>query len=272
MITSPPIELSHWTRTTQRPMTLSEFTHYAQADLAGCNPRLISQIFLHHTWKPTIAEWRGYATILAMKTYYQRQLWTDAQGRQRQGWTAGPHIFVAPDGIWLFTDLNRDGIGVKGHNAGTRHVEMVGDYDQVPPTGDILHWTVAVLALLHRAFRLPLETLAFHRDVSTKTCPGSAVSKTDIIAHAHAWHNARQAETTMALHELLRQAAYNALDVPYTRSHALMACARAHALGAALTDEFEIQQAGITYVVQPFALGIVYCPKGRWADCAHVEW
>jgi hypothetical protein len=282
IIKSPPIQLDPWTRDRQRAMTLSEFTYYVETEIEPSvaalyptqqrNVRTVSQIFLHHTWRPTPATWNGYATILAMKSYYERQPWVDEQGHQHEGWTAGPHVFVAPDGIWLFTPLLQDGVGVAGHNAGTRHVEMVGDYDQAPPSGDILYWTVAVLALLHRAFRLRIETLGFHRDFSDKTCPGSAVSKTDMIADARAWLKNYETQSALRLIEHLRTVACAATNVPYTPGHALRTHAKAWSLGAALADEFEITRAGVTYAVQPFALGIVYCPKGRWTECTHATW
>ena len=94
-----------------------------------------TRVFLHHTWRPTPETWQGRATMAAMKAYYEQQIWEDAEGRRHEGWNAGPHLFIAQDGIWLFSDLRYDGVGVYGHNYRSRHIEMVGNYDEQLPTG-----------------------------------------------------------------------------------------------------------------------------------------
>ena len=43
---------------------------------------------IHHTWKPTKETWAGQRSIDSLKKYYEKK-----------GWPAGPHIFVAEDGI-----------------------------------------------------------------------------------------------------------------------------------------------------------------------------
>jgi len=267
-VKSPSIELAPFTRAYKRAMSLYEFANYLERETFPP----VHKVFLHHTWKPTPSSWDGYHTILAMKAYYERQLWNDAKGVLHEGWTAGPHIFVAPDGIWLFSDLHFDGVGVAGHNTSTRHVEMVGDYDNVEPTGDILVNTLGVLALLHRKFGLPPEHLGFHRDYSTKTCPGSAVSKNKIITQTLAWLNTYEAGLVLDRDKLLKTAAYSQVDIAYTPDHALMQYAHKHNLGAALDNEFEATINGQIYAVQSYALGLVLCPKGQWDKCTHVGW
>jgi hypothetical protein len=87
--------------------------------------RLPSRIVLHHTWKPTEASWAGYATMRAMQRYYAGL-----------GWTSAPHIYAAPDGIWLATPLGRIGIHAGTGNGSVAQgwysigLEMVGDFDQ----------------------------------------------------------------------------------------------------------------------------------------------
>lgn len=179
MIKSPPIPLDNWTAEKRRGMTPQEFEDHVSLMKF---PLMPTKLFLHHTWKPTPDTWRGMKTILAMKSYYEVQVWTDNEGRQHEGWTAGPHIFVAPDGIWLFSDLRLDGVGVSNHNYRSRHIEMVGDYDKAPPDGEVLHLTlVAAREMLKRMGQVP-EQLLFHRDYSTKTCPGRAVTKEWVVA------------------------------------------------------------------------------------------
>jgi len=172
VIKSLPIQLADWTWVHARGMTAEEFSAYVGGlSLPG------HSLFLHHTWKPTVESWRGMQTMLAMKGYYEQQRWKDARGQEYEGWTAGPHIFVAPDGIWLFSALREDGVGVAGHNYHSRHVEMVGNYDLARPEGEVLRLTVITLALLCGCMGLEAEEILFHRDFSTKTCPGKMVSK-----------------------------------------------------------------------------------------------
>jgi len=157
-----------------RCLTIPEFIQYVDS-LTNMSPPIA--IFLHHTWKPTTQGWGGKRTIRAMANFYE----------QKMGWDAGPHVFVAPDGIWLFTPLDRDGIGVKGHNKWTKHIEMVGNYDTKLPEGAILENTIAVLGYLLYKFGLPMQNLLFHRDFSFKTCPGKMVTKEWIYPKVGLW-------------------------------------------------------------------------------------
>jgi hypothetical protein len=130
------------------------------------------RIYLHHTAIPTLASWNGAATIEAMRKTYQGY-----------GWTAGPHLFVAPDGIWLFTPLNKRGIGVTDHNYGSWHLEMVGNYNEALPAGKVLELTLWALKLMFKKIGLGYSALLFHRDDDVTSCPGTAIS--------HGWVTAR---------------------------------------------------------------------------------
>lgn len=154
-----------------------------------------NKIVLHHTWKPTIADWNGIKSIEGLKAYYEGK-----------GWSAGPHLFIANDGIWLFTPMNRVGIHAGTGNAtyydqvlrknvygfygnlgdgNWRYnltecsigIEMVGDYDAKKPSGEILDYTLFVIKTLSEDLKLAHDAIHFHRDYSTKTCPGAAVTK-----------------------------------------------------------------------------------------------
>jgi hypothetical protein len=138
------------------------FVRYAEAlDWGAVRP---NKVFLHHTWKPTGADWRGAATMDAMYRVYRGY-----------GWSVFPHLFVAEDGIWQMWDLRKNGAGVVGQNDRAIHVEMVGDYDRALPGGNTWANTKAVLRVLLRV--LGLREVLFHRDYADKSCPGSAVTK-----------------------------------------------------------------------------------------------
>ena len=162
-----------------RCMQLAEFDKYIKTLIF---PNKRTSIYLHHTWRPTPETWAGKSTIDAMKRTYETYQWTDSSGRIHIGWTKGPHLFIAQDGIWLFYDITKDGWHAGGdYNVGSIGVEMVGNYDVGLPSGKILSNTLAALAVLHRHLGLNPDNLKFHRDVSQKTCPGLRVTKPWII-------------------------------------------------------------------------------------------
>lgn len=165
-------------------LALSEWRDYvASYDFGPVSP---SRLVLHHTVKPTEVEWSGLPTMLSMQNYYSGL-----------GWTAAPHIYAAPDGIWLFTPM-RDvgvhaGIGNSGYENGqfwySIGLEMVGDFDRARPRGAVWDGAVAVMGEL--ALRLnipPSHLISFHRDYTNqKSCPGWTVTKDWVFAHVEAW-------------------------------------------------------------------------------------
>jgi hypothetical protein len=166
-IKEPPISIDG------RHLTLPEFErHLATLDLGR-----VDQVVIHHTYQPNLDDWRrqgGAFWLNAMKAVYEQKPWTDDQGREHLGWTAGPHLYVDDGGVWLFTPLTQDGVGVAGHNARTRHIEVVGDYREAPPTGAVWANAVAAAALTLRRAGLGVERLTYHRAlVGTTECPGA---------------------------------------------------------------------------------------------------
>jgi hypothetical protein len=252
-IKSPPMQIDG------RVMSASEFVAYIEG-LEMPEP-LPTRFFLHHTWKPTRESWRGHSTILAMKRYYEQQLWRDAQGRLREGWTVGPHLFVADDGIWLFSDIRYDGVGVYGHNYRTRHLEMVGDYDGQLPSGATLRNTIVALGVLHEKLGLDIRRLYFHRDFSSKSCPGWAVQKDWIIPQVERWiHEYRAArrpqphpEGELASLRAALQALAAELLVDVDLESALTLAAEQRGLLGPLTRQIPIEIEEQGYVVQLFA-------------------
>lgn len=140
--------------------------------------KLPSRIVLHHTWKPTPETWRGVESMRAMQRYYADK-----------GWSSCPHVYCAPDGIWLAAPLSRIGIHAGRGNGSVAEgwysigVEMVGDFDQARPAGAVWDGTRAVLAGLRGRINRPLASiLSFHRDYSTKSCPGHAVTRDWVLS------------------------------------------------------------------------------------------
>ena len=257
-----------------RVMTPDEFVAYVDSKWFGLVPP--KRIFLHHTWRPTREQWKGRETLLAIKRNYENYTWTDSQGRVHQGWTAGPHLFIADDGIWLFTDLARDGVGVKGHNRKSLHVEIVGDFDEQMPDGPTWSNTIAALGALFNRLELDPNDLLFHRDYSYKSCPGSRVTKAWVIPQIEEWiaHRrtelelppAKPADTAPIDQMSLREFAQSLADrhvAPINSNAALYKKAMELAMLGPITDEIPFEADGQAYIVQLFMDALVV-PVGQW--------
>ena len=257
IIKEPPMEI------VGKVFQPDEFVRYVEGlDFAEPRP---TRVFLHHTWRPTIEQWRGKETIYGMKAYYERQIWEDLDGRLHEGWNAGPHLFVAPDGIWVFSDLRYDGVGVRGHNTATRHLEMVGDYDEKLPSGPILEYSIAALGILHVRLGLDAANLNFHRDYSTKTCPGKAVQKSWIIPQVQAWIKAYRERKLAELGEV-RSALVRLIQdlmVPTNPHAALAQGAEERGLLGALTHEIPIEIDDRGYIIQLYGEALIV-PADDW--------
>lgn len=145
-------------------LTLNEFQEYVLKFNFGST--LPSKLVIHHTWKPTKERWAGEKTILALKKYYEGK-----------GWPVGPHIFVAEDGIWLFTPMNQDGIHATSLNPNSIGIEVVGDYDEEKWSGTTKINALGAIKSLMNRLNLTNKNIYFHRDVSSKSCPGKAITK-----------------------------------------------------------------------------------------------
>ena len=256
-IKEPPMEIDG------RVLTAQEFVSYVESlEFPSALP---TRIFLHHTWRPTLDTWHGEETILGMKAYYERQLWTDSTGREHEGWTAGPHLFVADDGIWLFSDLRYDGVGAYGHNYRSRHLEMVGNYDAERPSGAVLNNTITALGILSERLVLDVQQLNFHRDYSTKSCPGWAVTKDWIIPQVAAWvedYRGGREEDASALRQALVGIIDDLLQQPNPDA-ALAKESVTRGLLGALTSEIPMEIDGEAYVAQIFADALIV-PMNEW--------
>jgi N-acetylmuramoyl-L-alanine amidase CwlA len=156
-----------------KKLSLEEFKSYVKAyDFGKIKP---SSLVVHHTWKPTKSDWNGAITIAGLKRFYENK-----------GWNAGPHLFIAEDGIWLFTPMNAVGIHAGAGNATYRlgrlqnysiGIEVVGDYDLERWSGETLKNALGAIKSLTDELNIANESIFFHRDFSSKSCPGHAITK-----------------------------------------------------------------------------------------------
>jgi hypothetical protein len=143
----------------------------------------ICGVVVHHTYRPSAESWGGKDTLLNIQAYY----------RNTYGWQAGPHIFAAPDGIWISTPLSMPGIhAAQGNGWGGKHsigVEVVHDGTRYPfghgtaEAHAAWEWgRFACAVVLHalgvrdvpapQAFGVYSE----HRNYNKPSCPGGANS------------------------------------------------------------------------------------------------
>ena len=140
-----------------------------------------SFIVLHNTAEPTFAQWHdlpGAQRIANLESYYRDTL----------QWSAGPHLFVADDLIWVFTPLTMPGVHSPSWNSMSWGVELVGDYSKEQMNSDLLANAVSALATLHGALGLDPNTMRLHREdpLTTHICPGKSILKTTVISQVTA--------------------------------------------------------------------------------------
>ncbi len=150
-------------------LSLNEFRHYVDSYNFGSVPP--NKLVIHHTWRPTKNSWAGERTIGGLKKYYEGK-----------GWPVGPHLFIAEDGIWLFSHMNKDGIHAGNLNTGSIGIEVVGDYDNEKWSGETKVNTLGSIKALIDKLNLSNSDIYFHRDVSGKSCPGWAITKEWLFA------------------------------------------------------------------------------------------
>jgi hypothetical protein len=134
-------------------------------------------VVLHNTAAPTLAQWHsisGEQRMRNLSDFYQNV----------QKWSAGPHLFVADDLIWVFTPLTLAGVHSPSWNTIAWGVEMVGDYNAEPFADAVRDNVVSALTTLHDVLGLDPASLKLHKEDprTTHDCPGRNVSKADIIA------------------------------------------------------------------------------------------
>ena len=136
---------------------------------------------VHNTSSPRLSQWHstpGEQRMRNLEEYY----------RDEQRWSAGPHLFVADDLIWVFTPLTTSGVHSPSWNGISWGVEMVGEYELEPFSPAVRENTVDALAILHLSRGLDPETLRFHKEDRRTThtsCPGHNVDKADLVIRIH---------------------------------------------------------------------------------------
>ena len=161
--------------------------------------RIPQEFHLHHTWKPTHHSFdvavrnnglpKGYLTLVdSMRNYHVNT----------NGWAdIAQHLTLMPDGMWVTgRDFNSNPVSIGGRNTLGFMLEMVGNFDKegFPTTEinslgyDVFKGSVQqrelnkLLTFFFEFFNLKWEDkLVFHRDYSTKTCPGNGIENKEMV-------------------------------------------------------------------------------------------
>lgn len=151
----------------------------ARAIAAQPCSRQVWEVILHHTDGPKRASYKGAATVKAIHAYHT----------QKRGWSdIGYHYLVGPDGaIFLGRPLERVGAHTGVANVGTVGVAMILAGNVEDPTDAQVAATKAGLAALCSRFGFTPEhnfraNHGFHRDYMATDCPGTRVSKAQVVA------------------------------------------------------------------------------------------
>ncbi len=136
--------------------------------------RSIDSVHMHHTWRPTRAQFKGHETIVGMWRHHT----------VKNGWRdIAQHLTIDPaGGLWLGRSWNLPPVSATGHNgssaAGPFMFEMIGDFDagKEPFDGVQKEAALRVCALVLDRFGLATSALRFHRQIAQKSCPGTGIS------------------------------------------------------------------------------------------------
>ena len=164
-----------WKGIVGRGFTPQDFSSYVASIAFGAwRPQFV---VLHNTAVPKLADWHavpGEARMRNLENYYKNV----------QQWSAGPHLFVADDLIWVFTPLDTPGVHSPSWNAISWGAEMVGDYSVEDFSPAVRNNVLSALGTLHAAMGIDPKSLRLHKEDprTTHICPGMKVAKTDIIA------------------------------------------------------------------------------------------
>jgi hypothetical protein len=164
-----------------RRFTPKEFEKYlSEVKFTGFKPQFVT---LHHTAIPSLAQRIEGFEDLHLKnllSYYQDQL----------GWTGAPHVFIddREDGIIVFQRLDKKGVHARSFNSISWGIEMLGNYDSeafdAGRGAKVRDLSMQCLAMMCKRLGVKAETIRFHRDdpKTNKTCPGTKVTKIDVVA------------------------------------------------------------------------------------------
>ncbi len=155
------------------------------------------------------------------------------------------------------TDYNDFSIGIE-------IVNLNDGQDPYPP--DQFEAMVELVGYLVAKYSIQREWIVTHADIST-------VGKTDPRGFPVVELISRAYDPAANLpDDVVREAAWNAADIPFNPTAAFPRYAREHGLGNPQTREFDFTYKGVNYRGQGFSGAIVYCMVGDWGNLREMSW
>lgn len=145
-----------------------------------------SRIVVHHSWKPTSAQYIGAKTIRGIQKYHiEDRRWSDI----------GYHFLIGPDGlIYEGRPVDRLGAHCGGSgptiarrnfgNAGSIGICLIGDFDTEEPTQEAVNAFVSLVVWLQDELSIPNDAIFGHCEAMTprpKSCPGKHIMATLVL-------------------------------------------------------------------------------------------
>ena len=175
-----------WTPIVGKKFTPENFNTYVKGLHFDWKPQFV---VLHNTSTPNLAQYKHFAAKGVSDEHWLQNL--AGYYHNEQHWSAGPHLFIVPTGICVFTPLTHPGVHSPSWNHVSWGVEMVGDYETDPFNDDMKDMATTALAILHHYGKLtplPYERgvkgLHFHKEdpkTTHKDCPGKHVIKPEVV-------------------------------------------------------------------------------------------
>jgi hypothetical protein len=129
-------------------------TYVASLKFGLWRPRFV---IVHNTSLPDLKKWAEWQT---RKPPIDGPKWAQnlvGYYRDEMHWSAGPHLFVTPAGIMVFSPLTGSGTHSPAWNSIAWGVETVGEFEREPFAGPARDNLIAALAILHRLLPPPYE-------------------------------------------------------------------------------------------------------------------
>jgi hypothetical protein len=179
-----------WERIIGKKISAADFDNYVRTlSFTAWRPQFI---VVHNTSEPTralYAQWQQRNPPVTMERWMDNLV---GYYRDQQHWSAGPHLFVADDGIGLFTPLTGPGVHTPSWNHISWGVETVGEFETEAFDGATRDNLISALASLHSVagldpenYKLGVRGLHFHKEDKATThqsCPGRKMIKSDLVA------------------------------------------------------------------------------------------
>ncbi len=158
-----------------KPAVVSRAAWRARAPKGNYATHTIDGIVVHHTWRPTQAQYKKDATMRGIQNYHMDDnKWSDI----------GYHFIIGPEGT-IYQGRPETVIGAHSSpNTGKVGICVVGDYDpgQDRFTEASQESLVQLMTWLTAEYGISTQEYYGHRDFAPKTCPGDDIySKMDAM-------------------------------------------------------------------------------------------